>query len=159
MLAHETAAAASGWFLQHAFLIPVIPAIAFAVIILFGKKLPMQGSEVGIVSMIAGETGGINPRRTIQCRNTEPGIIGEAGTACLLPVKGRLDAGIVCEGIAILYRIGQRAKGRQRDKLHVQSRERVQHLPYFPLVLRRNYDLFHISRPTFHTSSPPRISF
>ncbi len=53
MLAHETAAAASGWFLQHAFLIPVIPAIAFAVIILFGKKLPMQGSEVGIVSMIA----------------------------------------------------------------------------------------------------------
>ena len=51
MLAHETAAAASGWFLQHAFLIPIIPA--FAVIILFGKKLPMQGSEIGIAGMIA----------------------------------------------------------------------------------------------------------
>ncbi len=52
MLAHE-AAASAGWFLEHAWLIPVIPAVAFAVIILFGKKLPMQGSEVGLVSMIA----------------------------------------------------------------------------------------------------------
>jgi NADH-quinone oxidoreductase subunit L len=52
MLAHE-AAASAGWFLEHAFLIPVIPAVAFAVIILFGKQLPMKGSEVGIVSMVA----------------------------------------------------------------------------------------------------------
>jgi NADH-quinone oxidoreductase subunit L len=51
MLAHEHEAA--GWFLEHAWLIPVIPAIAFAVIIGFGKKLPMKGSEVGIVSMVA----------------------------------------------------------------------------------------------------------
>jgi NADH-quinone oxidoreductase subunit L len=53
MLAHE-AAASAGWFLEHAFLIPVIPAIGFFVIILFGKKLPMKGSEVGLISMIAG---------------------------------------------------------------------------------------------------------
>ncbi len=49
----ETAAASSGWFLEHAWLIPVIPAIAFAVIIVFGKKLPMKGSEVGLASMSA----------------------------------------------------------------------------------------------------------
>ena len=44
---------ATGWFLNNAWLIPVIPAIAFAVIILVGKRLPMKGSEVGIASMAA----------------------------------------------------------------------------------------------------------
>jgi NADH-quinone oxidoreductase subunit L len=43
----------SGWFLEHAWLIPVIPGIAFAVIILVGKRLPMRGSEVGLASMAA----------------------------------------------------------------------------------------------------------
>ncbi|MEY2779440.1 MAG: NADH-quinone oxidoreductase subunit, partial [Actinomycetota bacterium] len=43
----------SGWFLEHAWLIPIIPAIGFAIIILFGKKLPMKGSEVGLLSMVS----------------------------------------------------------------------------------------------------------
>ena len=50
MLAAETLA--SGWFLEHAWLIPIIPAVAFAMIIFFGKKLPMKGSEIGIASML-----------------------------------------------------------------------------------------------------------
>ncbi|MEY4231453.1 MAG: NADH-quinone oxidoreductase subunit [Actinomycetota bacterium] len=50
----ETAAATSGWFLEHAYLIPVIPAVAFFVIIFFGKKLPWHGAEVGLASMVAG---------------------------------------------------------------------------------------------------------
>ena len=57
MLAAEEAA---GWFLEHAWLIPLIPGVAFAVIILFGKYeidgkrvLPWGGSEVGIASMVA----------------------------------------------------------------------------------------------------------
>ena len=44
---------AVGWFLNNAWLIPLIPGIAFFVIILFGKRLPMKGSEVGIASMAA----------------------------------------------------------------------------------------------------------
>lgn len=57
MLAAETA----GWFLEHAWLIPLIPGVAFAVIILFGKfevngrrVLPWAGAEVGLASMVAG---------------------------------------------------------------------------------------------------------
>jgi len=50
-VAHE--ALSSGWFLEHAFLIPVIPAVAFALIIFLGKKLPMKGSELGVLSMVA----------------------------------------------------------------------------------------------------------
>jgi NADH-quinone oxidoreductase subunit L len=56
MLSAETA----GWFLEHAWLIPLIPGIAFAVIILFGKFevdgkriFPLGGAEVGIASMVA----------------------------------------------------------------------------------------------------------
>jgi NADH-quinone oxidoreductase subunit L len=43
----------SGWFLENAFIIPIIPAIAFVLIIFFGKKMPMKGSEFGILSMFA----------------------------------------------------------------------------------------------------------
>ena len=43
----------AGWFLEHAWLIALIPGVAFPVIILFGKRLPMKGSEVGILSMSA----------------------------------------------------------------------------------------------------------
>jgi NADH-quinone oxidoreductase subunit L len=56
LAAEETAghaAEAAGWFLENAWLIPVIPAVAFFVILLFGKKLPRGGSEVGILSMLA----------------------------------------------------------------------------------------------------------
>jgi NADH-quinone oxidoreductase subunit L len=57
MFAAEAAEAAhtatAGWFLENAWLIPVIPAVAFFIIILFGKKLPLKGSEVGIASLFA----------------------------------------------------------------------------------------------------------
>jgi NADH-quinone oxidoreductase subunit L len=42
-----------GWFLQNAWLAPVIPTLGFALIILFGKRLPKKGSEVGVLSMLA----------------------------------------------------------------------------------------------------------
>jgi NADH-quinone oxidoreductase subunit L len=56
MLAAEATAevhASSGWFLEHAWVIPIIPAVAFALIIFFGKKMPMKGSEFGVASMLA----------------------------------------------------------------------------------------------------------
>jgi NADH-quinone oxidoreductase subunit L len=45
-------ALSSGWFLEQAWLIPIIPVIGFAIIILFGKRLPMKGSEIGVLSML-----------------------------------------------------------------------------------------------------------
>ena len=49
----EHAVEAAGWFLENSWLIPLIPGIAFFVILLFGKRLPKGGSEVGIASMTA----------------------------------------------------------------------------------------------------------
>ncbi len=59
LFAAETTEAAaealkSGWFLDHAWVIPVIPAVAFAIIILFGRRLGKpfaHGAYVGIASM------------------------------------------------------------------------------------------------------------
>ena len=49
----EAATHAAGWFLEHAWLIPLIPAVAFFLIIGFGKRMPRGGSEIGIASMLA----------------------------------------------------------------------------------------------------------
>src|SRR5262245_35774351 len=55
MFAAETehAVESAGWFLENAWLVPVVPGIAFFLIILFGKRLPKHGSEIGIASMLA----------------------------------------------------------------------------------------------------------
>jgi NADH-quinone oxidoreductase subunit L len=57
------AAETPGWFLEHAWLVPLIPGIAFALIILVGKRVPDiklgrftidgGGSSIGIASMVA----------------------------------------------------------------------------------------------------------
>ncbi|MGB3735709.1 MAG: proton-conducting transporter membrane subunit, partial [Ilumatobacter sp.] len=43
----------SGWFLENLWLAALIPALGFAVILFFGKKMPKGGSEVGLASMAA----------------------------------------------------------------------------------------------------------
>ena len=39
------------WFLEHAWIIPLIPAVSFVLILSIGKHLPRQGSEIGILSI------------------------------------------------------------------------------------------------------------
>ncbi len=50
--AAENLVLSSGWFLENAWLIPIIPAVAFVLIIFFGKQLPKKGSELGVLSML-----------------------------------------------------------------------------------------------------------
>ena len=50
--AKENITLTSGWFLENAWLIPIIPAVAFVLIIFFGKRLPGKGSELGVLSML-----------------------------------------------------------------------------------------------------------
>jgi NADH-quinone oxidoreductase subunit L len=40
-----------GWFLEHAWIIPLIPAASFFLILLFGKRLPNKGAEIGIAAL------------------------------------------------------------------------------------------------------------
>jgi NADH-quinone oxidoreductase subunit L len=39
------------WFLDQAWLIPLIPALSFVVILLLGRRMPRHGSEVGITAI------------------------------------------------------------------------------------------------------------
>ena len=39
------------WFLEHAWIIPLIPAVSFVLILAFGRHLPKGGSEIGIASI------------------------------------------------------------------------------------------------------------
>ena len=39
------------WFLEHAWIIPLIPAVSFGLILLVGKRLPKGGSEIGVASI------------------------------------------------------------------------------------------------------------
>ena len=41
----------AGFFLDYAWLIPLLPALSFAGILLFGKRLPRKGSELGIAAV------------------------------------------------------------------------------------------------------------
>jgi NADH-quinone oxidoreductase subunit L len=43
----------AGWFLENLWLAALIPGIGFALILLFGKRMPMKGSELGLASMAA----------------------------------------------------------------------------------------------------------
>ena len=36
--------------LDHVWIIPLIPAISFVLILLFGKKMPFKGAEIGIAT-------------------------------------------------------------------------------------------------------------
>ena len=40
-----------GWFLEHAYVIPLIPAASFLLILFFGKRLPYKGAEIGIAAL------------------------------------------------------------------------------------------------------------
>ena len=53
MIGAETVELSSGWFLENAWLIPLIPAIGFALILGFGKRMPNGGSEIGLATMAA----------------------------------------------------------------------------------------------------------
>src|SRR6056297_1395254 len=56
MFAAETSEAldlTAGWFLENAWLAGLVPVIGFALIIAFGKRLPMKGAEIGLASMAA----------------------------------------------------------------------------------------------------------
>jgi NADH-quinone oxidoreductase subunit L len=40
-----------GFLLEHAYIIPLIPAASFVLILLFGKRLPYKGAEIGITAL------------------------------------------------------------------------------------------------------------
>ena len=49
------------WFLEHAWLIPLIPAASFLLILFFGKRMPYKGAEIGIAALAICFVHGASP--------------------------------------------------------------------------------------------------
>jgi NADH-quinone oxidoreductase subunit L len=116
------------FFLDKAWLIPLIPALSFVVILLFGKKMPRQGSEVGVVAVGASFVlaCGAIVRWIMRVQDAKGGSAlgalgrsighlgaeGGGGEAAVLPVLHhvtwfqnggvRLTAGIQIDGLAVV---------------------------------------------------------
>ncbi|MEQ8843098.1 MAG: NADH-quinone oxidoreductase subunit L [Acidimicrobiales bacterium] len=41
----------ANWFLEHAWIIPLLPAVSFVLILFFGKRMPKKGAEFGIAAV------------------------------------------------------------------------------------------------------------
>ena len=41
----------ANWFLENAWIIPLLPAISFVLILFFGKRMPYKGAEIGIAAV------------------------------------------------------------------------------------------------------------
>ena len=50
---HAAGAATSPGFLEYAWLLPVVPAVAALLIVLLGKRLPGKGADIGMISISA----------------------------------------------------------------------------------------------------------
>ncbi|MDH3683265.1 MAG: NADH-quinone oxidoreductase subunit L, partial [Acidimicrobiia bacterium] len=53
MFATEAAETAVPWLYENAWLIPALPAASFVLILLFGKRLPFKGAEIGVTAVLA----------------------------------------------------------------------------------------------------------
>jgi NADH-quinone oxidoreductase subunit L len=51
---HAAAEAASNFFVDNAWIIPILPLAAFVLILFFGKRMPRKGPEIGIAAMLVG---------------------------------------------------------------------------------------------------------
>src|SRR5580704_13583038 len=89
------------FFLDHAWLVPLIPALSFVVILFFGKRFPQKGSDVGTVAVGA----------SIGALGRSVGRLGAEGSAAqVAPVVHhltwfqnngvRLTVGIQIDGLA-----------------------------------------------------------
>ena len=81
----------SGWFLENLWLVALIPAIGFALIMFFGKRMPNGGSEFGLASMVGSlvvATGAVWQWMARVDSAEKAGHVGEEGLG-LLQTFGR----------------------------------------------------------------------
>ncbi len=79
------------WFMEHAWLIPLIPAVSFWLIILFGKRLPFKGSEIGVTAIGASFVLSLCTafqwiQRVEDAKDAEEGLLAAFGRTVIAPI-------------------------------------------------------------------------
>ncbi len=100
------------WFDNNAWLIPLIPAVSFVIILLFGKRFPKHGSEVGILAVGASfvlacgaALGWINHVRGFEASTVQEKLTGDAivhSTNWFTLGHTTIEAGIQIDGLAVM---------------------------------------------------------
>jgi NADH-quinone oxidoreductase subunit L len=100
------------WFLDNAWLVPLIPAVSFVVILFFGKRLPKKGSEVGILAVGASFVlacgaviGWIQHIRDFEATTEIGKLTGNAVThsTTWFQIGGtKFEAGLQIDGLAVM---------------------------------------------------------
>jgi NADH-quinone oxidoreductase subunit L len=84
------------WFLENAWLVPLIPAVSFVAILLFGKRFARHGSEIGILAV--GVSFVLSLGAAYQWINRVNDAEGEGGVRHALHALGRSVGRMNAEG-------------------------------------------------------------
>ena len=79
------------WFMQHAWLIPLIPAVSFWLILFFGKRLPFKGAEIGVTAISASFVLALCTayqwiQRVDDAKSANEGLLGAFGRSVITPL-------------------------------------------------------------------------
>src|SRR5215510_12686550 len=79
------------WFMKNAWLIPLIPAVSFWLIILFGKRLPFKGAEIGVTAVGASFVLSLCTafnwiQRVEDAKGAEEGLLAAFGRTVITPI-------------------------------------------------------------------------
>ena len=92
------------WFLTHGYLIFLIPFVSFILILLFGKKLPKGGHEIGIVSILAVLGFAFMSAYQWINQSVEATVYGQSYTWLRIGDL-KLDVGTHIDGIAVMMMV------------------------------------------------------
>ncbi|MDE0655637.1 MAG: proton-conducting transporter membrane subunit, partial [Acidimicrobiaceae bacterium] len=95
----------AGFFLDFAWLVPLLPALSFAGILLFGKRLPRKGSELGVAAVAGSFVLSVGAAITWIGHRDEAheGVQAVHRTVGWLDWGGiTYDAGILLDGLSVM---------------------------------------------------------
>ena len=94
----------ANWFLDNAWLIPLLPGLSFAAILFFGKRMPRRGSELGLVAVGASFVLAVAAAAAWVAHHgaheTAPAV--HRSVSWLVSGGVRYDAGILVDGLSVM---------------------------------------------------------
>ena len=94
----------ANWFLDNAWLVPLLPALSFAAILFFGKRMPRRGSELGLVavgaSFLLAVAAAVAWVAHHGAHESAPAV--HRSVSWLVSGGVRYDAGILVDGLSVM---------------------------------------------------------
>ena len=94
----------ANWFLDNAWLVPLLPGLSFAAILFFGKRMPRRGSELGLVAVGASFLLAVAAAAAwvVHHGAHESAPAVHRSVSWLVSGGVRYDAGILVDGLSVM---------------------------------------------------------